>query len=367
MDCTQSALPGNDDYLRRLDAQVEAQRVPVSGAMDLTHRCNLRCGHCYLSEADRAGGSNREELSTDRWLRILDAVTEAGCLFLLLSGGEPLLRSDFGVIYRYARHKGMLVSVFTNGTRMREPILDLFQDLPPRKVEVSLYGATAPTYERVTGVPGSFRRCMDGIEALLARRIPVDLKTLLMTVNRHELAAMRRIAVSLGVGFRFDAALFPRLNGDRHPLKWRVPPEEAIAVELADKNVLGQWRSFYRSMCHVRIPEALYHCGAGHTTFHIDPAGELTPCLMADSPRYCLAGGTFAEGWKQMADLDAREALREFPCCRCAQRILCDYCPGLFRLETGAEDIASGYICAMGGLRYARITQMTRGEGHEAG
>ena len=64
-------------------------RSPVTGSVELTYRCNLRCAHCYIPHR-----SGRGELSTDEWKGLLDQVAEAGCLYLLVTGGEPFLRRD---------------------------------------------------------------------------------------------------------------------------------------------------------------------------------------------------------------------------------------------------------------------------------
>ena len=92
-----------------------------------------------------------------------------------------------------------LVTVFTNGTMVTDEIIEAFTELPPFEVEISLYGATAGTYESVTRVPGSYEKCLRGIRGLLDNGIRVNLKTMLMTVNRHEFAAMENIAKDFGV------------------------------------------------------------------------------------------------------------------------------------------------------------------------
>src|SRR4051812_31117124 len=93
-----------------------AERIPILGGLELTFRCNLACIHCYvnLPPADRAEA--RRERTTDEWFAIIDQVAEAGCLWLTLTGGEPLLRPDFCDIYRHAHKRGLLLSVYTNAT-----------------------------------------------------------------------------------------------------------------------------------------------------------------------------------------------------------------------------------------------------------
>ena len=165
-------------------------------------------------------------------------------------------------------------------------------------VEITLYGATAATYERITGVRGSYERCLSGIRRLLERKISVRLKTILMTLNRHEFAAIGNLARAWGVKFRFDAALFPCLDGDKGPLALRVAPEEAAAKEFAQPDRVREWREYYERRKDMVLPDLLYNCGAGVTGFHVDPYGKLQPCLMTRHYQYDLMKGSFAEGWR---------------------------------------------------------------------
>ena len=182
MGCAQVPFD-REEYLQEFWDKVAQQHIPLFGSIELTHRCNLRCLHCYLGTHR---GSPGKELRTERLFSVIDEITEAGCLFLLLTGGEPLLRKDFPEIYRYAKTKGLMVTVFTNGTLVTDPLVELFEDLPPQAVEVSLYGAAAATYEMITGVEGSFERCLTGIRRFLEHGINVRLKTVLMTLNCRE-------------------------------------------------------------------------------------------------------------------------------------------------------------------------------------
>ena len=367
MDCPQTDPLSNADYLRQLNRRAAEQRIPLTGSIELTHRCNLRCVHCYLGAHGTGRGRQDREISTAQWLSILDQATEAGCLNLLITGGEPLLRRDFAAIYRHAKRSGLLVTVFTNGTLISDEIVDLFVDLPPRQVEISLYGATAETYEEITGVPGSFERCLDGIRRLLDARLHVGLKTILMTLNRQEFFAIQEMAEGMGVRFRFDAAISPCFNGDRTPLELRVPPREVVAMEMADEKRLREWRDFYHRQRAMAPAETLYQCGAGVTAFHVDPYGNLSPCLMLDEPSGSLLTRTFRACWEEeIPRLHDKKASAGFVCNTCEMRALCGYCPAFFAIETGAEDARSEYLCETGHLRHQAIVREEapgRGEG----
>ncbi len=356
MDCNQIRWLNDDQYFVWLDRRVESLHIPLSGSIDLTHRCNLKCVHCYIGDQGAAWKDISKELSTKQWIRIIDEFTEAGCLYLLISGGEPLIRKDFPKIYSHAKIGGLLVTVFTNGTGITEGIIDLFKDLPPHCVEISLYGAVPATHEKVTGIKGSFKQCIHGIEKLLEHKIKLSLKTILMTHNRHDFYAMKDMAKAYGVEFHFDAAIFPCFNGDKKPVELRVTPEEAIEKEFSDEETFNQWKNYLDKIKDVPPSDYLYQCGAGLTTFHIDPFGNLQPCQMVTDLKYNLLKGSFLNGWHRVIPyIRGKKAGMNYPCNRCDKMVLCGLCPAFFKLETGSEKIYSDYLCAMGHQRYKKL------------
>lgn len=356
MSGVRGACSSAEDFLHQFRKQVTKERIPLSGSMDLTHRCNLRCIHCYLDPQGNKKRNIQEEMNTDQVIGILDEITAAGCLYLLITGGEPLMRSDFPQIYRHAKENGLLVTIFTNGTLISDRILDLFEDLPPKAIEISLYGATADTYEEITGVKGSYARCMKGIHGLLDRGINLRLKTILMTANRHEFHEMEKMARDCGIPFRFDAALFPRFNGDTYPVKLRVSPEEAIEREFSEPERRLEWEKFYEHYRKVPFSNDLYQCGAGLTYFHIDPYGNLQPCLMSIGYKIPILGGKFLMVWQEeMPGIRKIEISPDHLCHDCPKRILCGYCPPYFELENHSQTAISDFLCSMGQLRYERL------------
>ncbi len=365
MKCSEVILPDNMQYLRDFTTRSARLRVPLSGSIDLTHRCNLRCLHCYLG--DLSDDLLIDEMDTGRIITLLDEICKAGCLYLLFSGGEPLLREDFPEIYRYAKEKGFLITVFTNGTLVSDNIARLFEDLPPRVVEISVYGATEPTYERITGVKGSYQHYLSGIKKLLDCGINVRLKTILMTLNSHEFSDMENMAKEFGVKFRFDAAIFPRLNGDMSPMGLRVSPAEAVDKEFSDSERVIQWERFLDNHRLASSSDDLYQCGAGVTGFHIDPFGILRPCLMTTTLSHDLLNGNFPAGWKEITSrIREEKADRDFTCHTCEMKLHCGYCPAFFLMENKDAQVRSEYLCAMGNSRHKNLqTICSKGAQHE--
>ena len=354
MECTEQKWLSTDEYMKKFITMAQQRRIPLSGSLEITSRCNLKCVHCYLGPRGKRHG--HADIGAGKIMGIVDEITDAGCLYMLFTGGEPLLRDDFPQIYRYAKEKGLLVTVFTNGTLVTDKIAGMFRELPPQDVEISLYGATAPTYERITGIPGSYDKCMNGIKLLVDNKIRFRLKTILMTLNSHELIEMQNIARGFGAPFRFDAAICPSLGGDKTPLDLRVSPEEVVEKEFADDERVRQWKTFFNESKENILTDELYGCSAGVTGFHIDSTGNLHPCLMVLDVWYDLSETRFLEAWKDMMpQMKEKKTEPDLPCRGCEKINLCGYCPAFFSLENGAENVHSEYLCRMGGLRYQRI------------
>ena len=353
MECPHIPTTDLGRFSERLYERVTAQRIPIAGSIELTSRCNLRCVHCYVGQPVADRRAMETELTRCEWYSILDQIVDEGCLWLLLTGGEPLIRPDFLDIYSYAREKGLLITLFTNATTITTYIADYLAEQRPLAIEVTLYGRTQQTYERITGVAGSHKRCMRGIELLMERNLPLKLKSVGLTLNRHELSDLQSYAEELGVKFNYDCEINMRLDGGQRPAVFRLPPEEIVALDLADEKRLAAWRDFYsRFSGPVEASETLYHCGAGGTSFHIDAQGRMGLCLMAREPGYDLRSGSFHEGWYDRIPLVlAQRWSQESACKHCEMRSMCSWCPGWAQVEHGEQELPVIYLCEITHLR----------------
>jgi len=358
MACSHTDWLTNEEYSLQFSQKILHNRIPVTGSIDLTYRCNFCCVHCYIVHKNKEVGSSSRELSTDQWKSIIDDITDRGCMFLLITGGDPFLRPDFNEIYTYAKTKGLIITVFTNGYTITEQILRTLQKYPPRLVEITLYGATEETYTRITGKKNGFNKCLETIKKLQDHGINTGLKTVLMTLNVGEFYKMEKIADSFGIKFRYDPAIFPKFNGDKSPVSLRVAPEKVVQLDFQNKQRAGEWVQLHRRYKDVTLEKKLYNCGSGQTTFHITAEGRLQPCLMATDVTSDLKHHTFSQGW----DLDIPAIRNKKPsmdnlCWDCEKNILCNYCPPFSAVEKGDENSYSEYLCALSKLRLQKITQ----------
>ncbi len=353
MECLRPYIIDHGGFSSRLTSRLNAgERIPLMGSIEVTYRCNLRCVHCYLGEY-RSGQPGQKELSLSEIRLLLDQVADLGTLEILLTGGEPFVRPDFLDIYAHSKQKGLLVTIFTNGTLITPEIAAALGDLPPMNAEITLYGATQETYELVTGIPGSYARCRRGIDLLLQNGIRLGLKTVLMTHNEHELRAMKDLAVSLGTTFRFDPLLNGGLDGSLNALPLRLSPEKVVEAELNDPIRLEDQKSFFQKNIGVDFDRRfMFQCGAGQTSFHIDPYGLLSPCLSARSHTYNLRQGNFLDAWTNfLVNVRALPAHSETICSDCKLAIVCNMCPGFAFEESGNPFQPVDYLCKVTHLR----------------
>lgn len=345
-------------------ARASEARRPISATLELTRRCNLRCGHCYLGDQAEQHRLRDRELGAAAAKAAISEWTEAGCLYLLITGGEPMLRPDFAEIYRHARGLGLVVSVFSNGTLVDDDVVELFREWPPRKVEISLYGATAETHDAATGVAGSHARAWAGIRRLRDAGIRVGLKTLLMKTNLREFEALEKQAEELGVPFRHDSAIGPCLHGgSRAPLALRVSPEEAVRADLATAERRETWRQSIEETAARAGTDRLYGCSAGQTFFHCDPFGGLAPCVMTEHFRCFPRGRAFQDVWtRDLAEIRGRKRTRSGGSFSGALRGACAHCPAFNLAETGDEERESEYMKRTTLLRYHAAMGRNDGE-----
>ena len=350
-----TALP--TDYgplVRELHKRAEARRQPVNGTFELTERCNLACQMCYVRQsagdvALRAGSSPRPQ-----WLELARAAVDNGMLFLLLTGGEVFLRPDFFEIYTPLTRMGLILTLFTNGTLITEALAARLAEAPPSRTEITLYGATAETYEAVTGVPGSYARCCAGIEALVRHHVPLGLKSTLTRRNVGELEAMRQMAHAWGLPFTASWLLTQRRDGALSEVEdCRMSAADCVALEATDRASASEWTEAAQREASLGNDHNFY-CQAGKAFFVVNPRGEMNPCLDLTQPAARPLEIGFRAAWEQVQRyVDSAPPLAPL-CLACDARGFCPRCPAWSQLETGTLTAPVPYLCEIARTRQAQ-------------
>jgi radical SAM protein with 4Fe4S-binding SPASM domain len=346
--------------------KLAAKRVPLSFDLEITARCNLDCRHCYINLPSGDRSAKGRELDATAIGRLGAEAASLGVLWCLLTGGEPLLRKDFFEIYTALRKKGLLLSVYTNATLVGPEHVRFFRKYPPRDIEVTVYGATERTYERVTRVAGSFAAFRRGLDLLLGGGIKVRLKAMALRSNADEMDAIAEFCRARTKDyFRFDPFLHYRF--DRDPARnteieaERLTPAEIAALEKGDEE---RFRAMERNCAQLVIPglsesncRHLFRCDAGKRNFVVGDDGTFRLCASLVHPAclYDLKKGSLREAWTDFvpAVLDKKSDRREYldKCARCPIANLCLWCPAHAYLETGELDAYVDKFCQIAHAR----------------
>ena len=331
------------------------KRVPIDATLEVTRRCPLECQHCYnnLPMGDLA--ARKRELTKEEYFSLLADLAEMGVIWLLFTGGEIFARKDFLEIYAFAKRQGFLITLFTNGILINEHIADYLREFPPFAIEITLYGRTKRTYEALTQMPGSYDRCMRGIQLLLDRGLPLKLKTVGTKINRHEVASMKAFAEQeLGVEFKFDSLMSPRIDCSQAPLNVRLSPEDVVALDMYWPKVAAGHRKVLAG--EIGRPTAavntVYSCGGGLKSFAIDPYGHMSICVISHQDTYDIREGGVRAGWEHfLLNIRRRKSTRPTKCTNCRLHSVCSMCPANGELENGDPESPVEFLCEVAHLR----------------
>lgn len=343
--------------------RAKEQRALLSIVMDLTARCNNNCVHCYINRAADDPQAIKKEISLARIKNLTDQAVKMGVLWVLLSGGEPLLRPDFSQIYTYIRTRGVFVSLFTNASLISADHIDLFKKYPPRQIEVSVYATTADIHRKVTR-KNTFESTMEGIDRLLSAGLPVTLKSTIINANLPDFDSISDFCRSKSnQPFRFDP--FLQLRADKNQernkdiISQRLTPAQIVSLESKDPDRHNALLQICRNLSDQPRQDSgtLFRCQAGINTCAISWDGQfqLCPSLVNPDCTLDLQTNTLAHAWNNFAPgiitMTSTGSRYRSTCGACALHDICSWCPAHADLETNSLDGHIPYFCDVAGAR----------------
>lgn len=345
----------------RLYKQATKDRVPLTGAFELSPLCNFNCKMCYVrrnaDEAEREGGVRPLEF----WLDAARQAKEAGTIFPLLTGGETFLYPHIRELYEAMCEMGMQVSINSNASCITEEVIEWLKKTPPTRINITLYGGSNESYGRLCGDPHGFDKVRRGVELLAENGIRFQFNCSLTPDNAADLEKMSDFANEYGLGLRLATYMFPpvRRTGQSGNYEGRFTPEEAAYYQ-----VVNDWRQLpperfavlARNARHFTelTPEILAEaaakppremgCLSGRCSYWVDWQGNLSGCGMMDIPKISLKDYTLKEAWQKVVDWT--EQLRYSPvCANCVNRSVCFSCAAMVHNETGSFEGRPVYLC----------------------
>ncbi|MFQ5711216.1 MAG: radical SAM protein [Candidatus Geothermarchaeales archaeon] len=314
--------------------------APFQIVWNITKACNLRCIHCY----ENAGLRDADELSREEVHRGIDVLADAGCSILAFSGGEPTIHPHILEFVEHASKRGMYVAMATNAIRLADiDVVREFKEAGLGFAQISLDGLNPETNDYFRGVPGAWRKTVEGIKNCVAEGLFVEVATTATHYNYGEISDLIDFSDELGADWFMIYNFVPTGRGteivesDLSPeereevlieafQKTRelnievlsTAPQYARIAQMTESGVLP-CESHERSKRGSVIPTHFYNpkytneylkrladfvggCGAGRFYLSVEPNGDIYPCVFFPHEEAVRVGNLleddFEELWK---------------------------------------------------------------------
>jgi len=317
--------------------------TPVVGEFELTAKCNFHCPMCYVAD-----NKTKSELSTNEWKELLKEAVEAGLIYALLTGGEVLTRPDFVMLYEYLFDLGVRITIYTNGHQLTDALIDVLKKRPPELIEITLYGGTDATYQKVTESKAGFSVVKSNILKLKANNLPVSIRAIPIPEVAGDLDLLIEFARETGLVLGHFLYVGPSRARDYQN---RLTPEALIEFETRIRSAFPE---AYRS--RGRGDDTDKTCQALRSGYYVNHRGYMQPCAIMPVPGRKVESGRFLETFHKLSAQWVK--LRNAPGCQtCSLKNDCIQCPARRYLE---GDIGA---CAEYLHRHAQLRRKVKNHG----
>lgn len=331
--------------------------IPLIGAFELLPLCNMDCSMCYIRLTPEEMKKNGCIRTCKEWLSIAEQMKKEGTLYVLLTGGEPLLYNEFEDIYSGLRNMGMIVSINTNATLIDDNMADFLEKNKPRRVNVTLYGASNKTYEKLCHNSKGYDETIKGIKLLKERNIDVKINVSLVKDNISDLSKMMNLADLLEIPISVYTYMYPKTKcrGKTFKDDYRLSPQQVAQIdnyverrtETEEEFMKKRWLtlSAYEYEKNNEPPEFIpLQCRAGKCLFWINWQGNMTPCVFLDNIYTDVFENGFTKSWNYIIE-KRNKILLPSDCASCEKRGVCQVCAASAHCETGSMDEKPSYLC----------------------
>jgi radical SAM protein with 4Fe4S-binding SPASM domain len=354
--------------------------APFLIVWDFTHKCNLKCKHCYSN----SGAIIEEELTTQQAKDVVDQIADAGVTALAFSGGEPLTRNDFFEVARYAADRGLYISVATNGTLLTKETVQKLKAAKVNYLDISIDGACAETHDEFRGVPGAFDKAIAGLKNCVEADLCVCIATTATKNNLEEMPAIIDLAEELGAerftNFNFVPAgrgksqyaqdpspeereklmryLLARMsNGCKTTILTTAPQLARVGIQCQGEKGTSE---LTMSMAHMQtvkvtkkavpLADFIGGCGAGRLYCSLSPQGVVHPCVFLPVNVGNLKTEKFQDIWLNAPLFNSfrNRANLKGACGKCAYKFICGGCRARSAAYHNGDMLNSDPGCIMG-------------------
>lgn len=325
---TEKVCPISFLDVKSVEPFTQQYSAPLRMDLALTFRCQNDCVHCY------AGGPHEtEELTTEKWKKVIDRIHEIGVFIVTFTGGEPTLREDLPELVQYAQNKGIVTGLVTNGRKLKDKeYVKTLEKAGLDFVQVTLESHKPEIHDLITGMKGSWKETVQGIKNAAATRLYVTTNT---TLNKHNASSfletvdfIKELRVS---GFGSNSLIYSgKASGISNEFVLPLETLEELLPEVRDKahqlglKFLWYTPTQYCQFDPVRLGLGIKSCTAAMVNMCVAPNGDVYPCQSYFESLGNILADSWDKIWSNPLALSIRKREYVEPKCKdCPQLHVC--------------------------------------------
>lgn len=347
----------DNDYRNK----ITSQGIPFAASIEMTYACNEACIHCYNPNSPRDGGIDavkpkpKGEMKEEDYFYVLDSLKDLGVAKVVLTGGDPFMKKGFMDIVDYAHKLKFAISVYTNGQALsaNRALYIRLRETYPQYVGLSLYSTIPEVHDSITRRKGSCEKTKEVARWCYEDAIGLQIKCPIMKANKDSYGEVFKFALEVNGMPEFDVNITSSVDGDCFaPQRLRLT-EEQLKEVLKDPRIPLSVENNVGAI--ERKPDMMF-CGAGESSFNIQPDGAVTPCCAFPLDCGNVRERRFEIIWKESPELLKLRTLRYRDSDVCGKEKFCKYCNrciGQSYIEYGKPEVHSNDNCFLAKIRYA--------------
>lgn len=341
-------------------SMVASQGIPVNASIELTYACNEACIHCYNPDSPREGGIGTQkakpvgEMKAEEYYPVLDEMKKIGVAKIIFTGGDPFMKKDLFKILEYAHKLKFAFSVYTNGQALysNHKMYEELRDLYPQYVGLSLYSTIPEIHDNITRRKGSCGKTMEVARWCCNDAIGLQIKCPVMRANKDSYGKVFDFALSVNGMPQFDVNITSSVDGDCFASQKLRLSEGQLLEVLKDPRIP---LSIENSVGAIERQPDMMFCGAGDSSFNLQPDGTVTPCCAFPMDCGNLRNQKLVDIWDKSENLLKIRSLRYKNSDICGKEKKCKHCSrciGQSYVEHGVPENHSGDNCFLARIRY---------------
>jgi radical SAM protein with 4Fe4S-binding SPASM domain len=302
--------------------------APLRMDLALTFKCQNDCVHCY------AGGPHETpELATAQWQTVIDKLSDIGVFIFTFTGGEPTLREDLPTLIQYARKKGIVTGLITNGRKLKDAtFVKTLEQSGLDFIQVTLESHKPQIHDSITGSKGSWKETVAGIKNAVQSQMYISTNTTLNKQNEADFLTTIDFIKGLDVDAFGCNSLIYSGKAPAASQEFALTAEELkiLLPKIRDKahllglKILWYTPTQYCNFDPVQLGLGIKACTAALINACVGPNGDVYPC----QSYFESLGNMLTDSWEKIWKNPLAVKLRsrgyvEEKCRDCAQLDVC--------------------------------------------